>query len=911
MLHSKTPAYLMWGPQLCLLYNDACLDILGQKHPAALGRPVYEVWPEIWSILEPLVQTALSGETVYLENTELTIRRHEQEEQAWFSFSYVPVHGPGGKIAGLYCTATETTAVMAAERIRLEETRRLYSLFEQAPSFMAVVRQPGHVYELVNSAYLRLVGESDLVGKEVCDLSKEMPGQDYIGLLDEVYATGKPFIGTRMPLTLHRPGDEPPLERFVDLIFQPITGADGVVNGVFIEGNDVTQHVRTENELRDQKRIALETAQRLDALLEAAPVGIGLADVNGKFIRANPASRRIWGDHPLPQSVQDYGTWKGWWADGSQRHGRRIEPHEWTASCVLQGEDGPCDTIEIEPFGEPGTRRTLLNCGAPVRDVDGKIIGSVIAQMDITERVKIESALRESEARFRTITNAMPQIVWTALVDGYHDYYNQQWYDFTGVAQGASDGQGWLELLHPEDREQALQRWTPSLTTGEPYENQYRLRHHSGQYRWTLARALPVRDDEGAIVRWMGTCTDMHEQKLAQEALLQSDQLKNEFLAMLAHELRNPLAPITTAADLLFMGQLGQERIRQLSEVISRQAGHMTHLIDDLLDVSRVTLGLVTLDNKPVDIASLLTEALEQVRPLLEAKGHQLETQPLPKGMLVAGDKLRLVQVLANVLNNAIKYTPKGGHISLRVMADSQQITLAVRDNGMGMSGELIARAFELFTQGERTAERSQGGLGIGLALVRSIILLHHGTISARSEGAGQGSEFTIVLPRLAQEEAPLSGEGEGGPAQASQTLQIMVVDDNVDAAQLLGMFLELFGHEVSVEYEPAKALEHARLALPQVCLLDIGLPGMDGYELARQLRLIPGMEGAILAAVTGYGQPQDRKAAFAAGFNFHFAKPVDTKKLGAWLTSMVSSVFSQDTPAVFPKASGGPAAAD
>jgi PAS domain S-box-containing protein len=899
MLHSKAPSFLAWGPELHFLYNDAYLEIMGEKHPAALGQPLPLVWPECWDVVEPLVQRTWSGEPVYVENAPFTLRRKGSDEQAWFSFWYSPVYGLNGRTAGLYGSATETTALVLAEKNRKEESRQLYTLFEQTPSFMAVVRQPDHVYELANSAYLRLVGETDLLGKQVCDLSREMPEQDYIKLLDEVCATGKPFIGHRMPLTLPRQGDEPPLERFVDLIFQPITGADGAVSGVFIEGNDVTAQVRAEDALRESQRSALESAQRLKALLEAAPVGIAMVNIEGKTLSVNLANRRIWGNHPMSESVEDYWRLTGWWADGSQRHGRRLEPQEWALVRALQGEEAPRDMVEIEPFGEPGIRRTILNCGAPIRDLDGKITGAVVAQMDITDQVKSESALRESEAKFRTITNAMPQIVWTALADGYHDYYNQQWYEFTGIAQGTSDGQGWLELLHPEDREQALLRWLPSLATGEPYENEYRLRHHSGQYRWTLARALPVRDDMGTIVHWMGTCTDMHEKKLAQEALLQSDRLKNEFLAMLAHELRNPLAPITTAADLLSMGQLDEERIRQLSQVISRQAGHMAHLIDDLLDVSRVTLGLVTLDKKPVDMKTIVTEAVEQVRPLLQAKAHDLALLVPPERLLVAGDRMRLVQVLANLLNNAIKYTPQGGHISLRLKADESELILCVRDNGIGMSSELIARAFELFTQGERTSDRSQGGLGIGLALAKSIVLLHGGTLTAQSQGAWLGSEFTMVLPRLPSQDTQRgSGDDASSRQPASKSLRVMVVDDNADAAQLLGMFLELFGHRVFVEYDPLKALERARSVLPQVCLLDIGLPGMDGYELARQLRLIPGMEGAILAAVTGYGQPQDRKAAFSAGFDFHFAKPVDTKKLGAWLTGLASQAPDQGMPA-------------
>lgn len=895
MLHCRTPVFLAWGPELSFLYNDAYLDILGPRHPAALGRPFHQVWPEVWAEIEPLVNKALSGEPVYLDDAVFTLRRKGAHEQAWFSFAYVPVDGPDGRVAGLYCNLTETTAKVLAEKNMQAQTRRFYSLFEQAPSFMAVVREPSHVHELANSAYLRLAGCQDLIGKPVREVFQDSHGQGYAGLLDQVYATGQPFIGSRMPVVFSRQADGSSGRRFVDCIFQPITAPDGVVNGIFIEGSDVTEQVCVEDDLRNSKRSGVETAQQLNALLQAAPVAIVMADMHGKPLRFNPASRQLWGDHPASESIAGYAERKGWWADGSARHGRRLEAHEWALARALQGEEAPRDTVEIEPFGQPGIRRTILNCGAPVRNLDGEIIGSVAAQMDISDRVAIEATLRETVTRYRTITNAIPQIVWATRPDGYHDYFNQQWYDYTGVPQDSTVGDAWKGLFHLEDQLQAAKNWRHSLATGEPYEIEYRLRHHSGQYRWNLGRALPVRNGQGDIVRWMGTCTDIHEQKLAQEGLLQADRLKDEFLAMLAHELRNPLAPIATAAHLLSTGTLEPEGLSRLSEVISRQARHMTRLIDDLLDVSRVTWGQVTLDKHPLDMNSLVTEAVEQVRPLLQAKAQHLEIQLPPQPSLVSGDRMRLVQVLANVLNNAVKYTPDRGRIVLRVVEGDSHLTVCVRDNGIGMSRELLVIAFELFTQGERTSDRAQGGLGIGLALVQNLVHLHGGTVRLHSEGAGLGSELTMVLPRLPQDDGP--GRFDAGNALAvplaRESLRIMVVDDNVDAARLLGMFVELLGHQVFVQFHPASAIECARKVKPHICLLDIGLPDMDGYALARQLRLIPGMENAVLAAVTGYSQPRDKQAAFAAGFHFHFAKPISAQQLESWLADVTKGCES------------------
>ena len=525
--------------------------------------------------------------------------------------------------------------------------------------------------------------------------------------------------------------------------------------------------------------------------------------------------------------------------------------------------------------------------------------GALVVQRSLASQIETEADLRETIGKYHVVANALPQIVWSARADGFHDYYNRQWYDYTGLSPSDADKNGWRDLFYSGDLELAMKKWRHCLTTGDDYEIEYRLRHFSGQYRWVLGRARPVRNRQGVIIRWIGTFTDIHDQKRAQENLQASDRLKDEFLAMLAHELRNPLMPIATAADMLSQGALKEAEVMDLSKVIARQVRHMTRLINDLLDVSRVTRGQVSLAKKPVDLRAIVNDALEQVRPLLEAKAHHLDIQ-LPSGsMLVLGDQLRLAQVLVNVLGNAIKYTPGAGRIGLRIVAGEGHWMLRVNDNGIGMSPELVALAFELFTQGERSPDRSQGGLGIGLALVRSLVDLHGGTVRLQSGGAGLGSEVMVRLPRMAPDnEPPRAKADEKMVAVPPKLLRILVVDDNADLARLLGMFLELLGHEVFVRFHPADAIGCARKEMPDLCLLDIGLPDMDGYALARQLRLLPGMEHVVIAAVTGYSQPRDKQAAFAAGFNYHFAKPVDSQQLKSWLLKVADSAFRRSQQA-------------
>ena len=427
---------------------------------------------------------------------------------------------------------------------------------------------------------------------------------------------------------------------------------------------------------------------------------------------------------------------------------RALTPDEWVAAdeasldqLSLHGAVAP---FEKEFYHRDGSRVAVF-VGAAA-DEDDRHQG-VAFVLDISAMRHAERAFAEIEARFRAITNAMPQMVWTTQPDGYHEYYNDQWYQFTGAAPGETHGENWNGVLHPDDQARAWERWRHALASGEPYEVEYRLRHHSGAWRWVLGRALPVRGEDGAIQRWMGTCTDIHEQKLTQEALREADQRKDEFLAMLSHELRNPLAPIRSAASLLPLVKDDPVRIAHIGRVIARQTAHMTGLIDDLLDVSRVTRGMITLDRERVALRLLVDEAVEQARPLIEARSHRLSVADHAGEAVVHGDRKRLVQVMSNLLSNAAKYTPEGGCIELGIEADGDAVRIAVRDNGIGLSPELAASAFELFRQGKRTPDRSQGGLGIGLALVRSLVQLHGGRVALHSEGEGRGCTVELSLP--------------------------------------------------------------------------------------------------------------------------------------------------------------------
>ncbi|MGJ9419302.1 PAS domain-containing protein [Massilia sp. CMS3.1] len=621
-----------------------------------------------------------------------------------------------------------------------------------------------------------------------------------------------------------------------------------------------------------------ERQRRLyETVLSNTPDLVYVFDLEHRFTYANAVLLQMWGK-TLEEAVGKTCWELGYEPWHAAMHDREIQEVKATKA-PIRGE---------VPFNGTFGRRVYDYIFVPILGPDGEVEAIAGTTRDITERQRFEEELKGSELRFRTITNAMPQMVWTALADGTIDYHNAQFYEFVGRAAGTAEGSTWAEdMLHPDDQQRGRERWTHSVASGEPYEMTYRLRHHSGEYRWILARGLALRSDGGDIVKWLGTDTDIHEAKLNEEALQEANHRKDEFLAMLAHELRNPLAPISAAAQVLRLAPNNPDKVRQYSEVISRQVSHMTTLVNDLLDVSRVTRGMVQLEKAPVDLKLVVTSAAEQVHPLVETGRHTLALQlgSAPAGVL--GDRARLIQVTANLLANAAKYTPPGGQITLALEVREGMVRIAVTDNGNGIEAALLPHVFDLFVQGQRTPDRAQGGLGLGLALVKNIVQMHGGSVAAHSAGPGTGSTFTVELPAATQLPRPAA------PAPAfvasRRTLRIMLVDDNVDAAATLSALLNAAGHLVQTINDPREVLAAALASVPDVFILDIGMPQIDGHELARQLHAQPTLSGAVYFALTGYGQSSDRESSRQAGFDRHFVKPVEAARLLAALEMQTS----------------------
>jgi PAS domain S-box-containing protein len=506
-----------------------------------------------------------------------------------------------------------------------------------------------------------------------------------------------------------------------------------------------------------------------------------------------------------------------------------------------------------------------------------------------SERLRNEEALAkvvaDSERRrrlYETFLENSPDLAYVFDLNHRFTYANKVLLNLWNCTWEEAIGKNCLELgyepWHAEMHDREIKQVIASkqFVRGEvPFEGAYGRRIYDYIF-------VPVLGPHGEVEAIAGTTRDVTERKQAEEALQDANRRKDEFLAMLAHELRNPLAPISAAAEVLETFALDEKLTKRTSQIISRQVKHMTALVDDLLDVSRVTRGLVTINKNPLDLKSVVYNAVEQVRPFIEAQRHHLLFDLAAETAYVVGDQKRLVQIVTNLLNNAAKYTPEGGEINIRLKVDAHMLALSIEDNGIGIPADLQPHVFDLFTQADRTSDRTQGGLGIGLALVKNLAELHGGKISCFSEGKDKGSQFTIFLPRhlVAQNAALNTFENLPETVRSSKPLRILVVDDNADAAQMLALYLGALGHHVLIEHSSKRALACAGLEKPDVCILDIGLPEMDGNELARQLRIAKETAHALLIAITGYGQEQDKHNAIAAGFDQHLVKPVDISKL-------------------------------
>ncbi len=509
-----------------------------------------------------------------------------------------------------------------------------------------------------------------------------------------------------------------------------------------------------------------------------------------------------------------------------------------------------------------------------LRDGGGQLLGFSKVTRDLTERREHEERLRQSEEHFRLLIESVKDhAIYLLDPDGTVATWNKGAERVKGYSAEAVIGHHYSMFFTPEDiAEGKPQHELDVAAAAGVFESSgWRIRRDGTRF-WANTVTTALCDGDGSLRGFARLTRDLSESRRVQ-ALESQGRRTNEFIAMLGHELRNPLAPIRNAVGILERKATTPEVV-WCKDVISRQVGHLARLVDDLLDVSRISSGKLQLEKELVDLNAFVSAAVESVRASSADYNHSLELSLPPQPVQIIGDPTRLTQVIVNLLNNAILYTPTGGAIRVDLEQRGGFAYVRVRDNGIGMSGELLETAFDLFVQGERTLDRPEGGLGIGLTLVKRIVELHGGAISASSAGPGKGSEFVVSLPAVENNVTPV--RRMKSPPRAVTPRKVLVVDDNIDAAHSLAALLEMSGHTVSVTHSGADALHLVTVDAPEVVLLDIGLPAMNGYEVAKRLRELPGMSKCRVIAITGYGQESDKRSAADAGFDAHLVKPVD-----------------------------------
>jgi PAS domain S-box-containing protein len=608
--------------------------------------------------------------------------------------------------------------------------------------------------------------------------------------------------------------------------------------------------------------------ERFRVLFEGAPYGIFLLDSDLRVRQLNANAR---------QGL----------ADDSELVGQHLREMLRARQPVVRPERIEAVAKLFQRTLETGEPHAVTECAVPQPDgrsqwFDWRIhriplpdgsYGVVSYFVDVTSRVEANRVVAASEERFRSLVSVLTDVPWIAHADGSFVTPQPAWTAFTGQSDEALGGFGWVNALHPEDREAI---WK-ACKLGVPYEVGGRLWHApTHQYRHFVARAAPLRNADGSVREWVGSCTDVTEQRQAESTLHETNRRKDEFLAMLGHELRNPLAALRSAITL---ASLDEERREGALEIAGRQVGQLARLIDDLFDVARITQGRIALHREPLAVAGVLSRAAEESRPSMDERGHRLLVAEPGADLFVEADAARLEQVLGNLLANAARYTERGGTVRLLAERDGDEAVIRVRDDGIGIAPELLSKIFEPFAQGDRRSSgRSEGGLGIGLSVVRQLVELHGGRVEARSEGVGRGAEFSVRLPALAPP-GPAPAQETPAPATEPPRMRVLVVEDNRDAAASLCMLLEYMGHSARVAHDGASALEAAAADSPELVFIDIGLPDMDGYEVARRIREEPALRTACLVALTGYGRA-DEPAVDAACFDRRLVKPVGVDTL-------------------------------
>jgi PAS domain S-box-containing protein len=514
-----------------------------------------------------------------------------------------------------------------------------------------------------------------------------------------------------------------------------------------------------------------------------------------------------------------------------------------------------------------------------------------LRQKEIVLRARERSLLqRQNEARFRSLTESLPVSLWAMRTDGSAYYSNPQWKEFSGLDDAQMEAGALWSLFHPDEQAHAQEAFAEVRRTHGTLSAEYRLRNRCGEYRWMSLRCYPERNESGEVVGWLATTFDVDDLKKAREEAEAANRSKDEFLATVSHELRNPLNAIVGWTRMLRTGKLSPDKVARALETIERNAGIQTSLVEDILDVSRIITGKLTLKLAEVGLSAVVDAAVDTVRPAAEAKGITVDIERAPGADLVSADADRLQQVVWNLLSNAIRFTPPGGRVLVRTRRVTSSIEVMVKDSGVGIGRDFLPHVFERFRQADSSSTRSHNGLGLGLAIVRHLVELHGGTVRVDSDGEGHGASFTVQLP-IRPLSQPMSDPPAGPPrsrprvsfdqAPSLEGIRLLVVDDEADVRELLSAVLEHHGAAVTAVGSAREALEMVPVCRPDVVISDIGMPDEDGYALIQRLRARGDRQGQIPAvALTGFARSEDGRRALSGGFQTYLCKPVEPATL-------------------------------
>jgi PAS domain S-box-containing protein len=750
----------------------------------------------------------------------------------------------------------------------------LAKIFAHAPVPFQLYRADGRSL-LTNAAFRALFGSEPPAGYNV--LRDELAAAS--GVLEHIR---RAFAGevVQVPPIWYDPRELEQVEVTdgrrvaVEATFFPLRGRGGAIDHVAVVFKDLTVE-RTLREETERER------DLLGLIIEQSGDGIIVADAAGTLRVFNKEAER---QHGVPLAVIAAPRWAEVYGlrtlDGGvlplqetplyrALHGEVVERARW----VVARPDG--------------SRRVLSGTAAPLRTGDGAPAGAVLVTRDETDQLEDDRRLRFQATVLRNIRDS---VIVTGL-DGRILEWNQGATAVFGYQAEEMLGQT-PSILYPDREPTQLAADLATILAGREHVGEWLGRRKDGSQVWLDVKTTLMRDDAGEPLGFLGIGKDVTDRKRAEEARARADhereealalaesasRAKDEFLAMLGHELRNPLSPIVSALQLMRLK--GEVRPTREHEIIERQVQHLVRLVDDLLDVTRITRGKVELERAPVELEAAVSKAVEMASPLIEQRRHRLTVSVPPAGLRLDADAGRLAQVISNLLTNAARYTEPGGTIEVAARCEGDEIVLRVIDDGIGIEPELLSQVFDLFVQGRQTLARADGGLGIGLTLVRNLVQLHGGTVAVRSGGRGRGSEFVVRLPALLDASPGAPPPPRRGRRPGAAGRRIVVVDDNVDAAELMAQVLIAAGHEVRVAHDGPATLGLIERFRPEVALLDLGLPVMDGYELAVRLRRSLGSMAPRLIAVTGYGQEHDHARSREAGFDDHLVKPVDADRL-------------------------------